>query len=63
MRAADRTVFADVVAARLPALRRFALAVCGDWHRADDLVQDALVKLYVAWPLRDEGAVDDVLGT
>jgi RNA polymerase sigma-70 factor (sigma-E family) len=27
-----------------------AYAICGDWHRADDLVQTALVKLYVAWP-------------
>jgi RNA polymerase sigma-70 factor (sigma-E family) len=27
-----------------------AYAVCGDWHRADDLLQTALVKLYVAWP-------------
>ena len=23
---------------------------CGDWHRAEDLLQTALVKLYVAWP-------------
>jgi RNA polymerase sigma-70 factor (sigma-E family) len=27
-----------------------AYAICGDWHRADDLLQTALVKLYVAWP-------------
>ena len=27
-----------------------------DWHRAEDLVQTALVKLYVAWPrVRREG--------
>jgi RNA polymerase sigma-70 factor (sigma-E family) len=24
--------------------------VCGDWHRADDVLQTALTKLYVAWP-------------
>ena len=24
--------------------------MCGDWHQADDLLQTALVKLYVAWP-------------
>ena len=24
--------------------------MCGDWHRADDLLQTALTKLYVAWP-------------
>jgi RNA polymerase sigma-70 factor (sigma-E family) len=24
--------------------------VCGDWHRAEDVLQTALVKAYVAWP-------------
>ncbi|GAB3264992.1 SigE family RNA polymerase sigma factor [Nocardioides dilutus] len=38
------------VAARQAHLRRIAFAVCGDWHRADDLLQTALTKLYVAWP-------------
>jgi RNA polymerase sigma-70 factor (sigma-E family) len=42
--------FAAFVAARQSHLRRIAYAVCGDWHRADDLLQTALVKLYVAWP-------------
>ena len=42
--------FSDFVAARRTHLRRIAYAVCGDWHRADDLLQTALVKLYVAWP-------------
>lgn len=42
--------FASFVAARQTHLRRVAYAVCGDWHRADDLLQTALVKLYVAWP-------------
>ena len=36
--------------ARRTHLRRIAYAICGDWHRADDLVQTALVKFYVAWP-------------
>ncbi|WP_436533264.1 RNA polymerase sigma factor [Actinoplanes sp. HUAS TT8] len=49
--------------ARLTWLRRLALAVCGDWHRADDLVQDVLVRLYKVWPLRDEGAIDAWLRT
>ena len=35
---------------RRPSLRRTAYLLCGDWHQADDLVQAALVKLYVAWP-------------
>ena len=42
--------FSDFVAARQTHLRRIAYAVCGDWHRADDLTQTALTKLYVAWP-------------
>ena len=48
--------FSEFVGARRPHLRRIAYAVCGDWHRADDLVQTALTKLYVAWPrVRREG--------
>ena len=42
--------FSEFVAARQAHLRRMAYAMCGDWHRADDLVQTALTKLYVAWP-------------
>ena len=42
--------FTAFVGHRRPALRRFAYALCGDWHRADDLVQTALVKAYLAWP-------------
>jgi RNA polymerase sigma-70 factor (sigma-E family) len=42
--------FSEFVGARRIHLRRVAYAICGDWHRADDLVQTALVKLYVAWP-------------
>lgn len=42
--------FSEFVGARRTHLRRIAYAICGDWHRADDLVQTALVKLYVAWP-------------
>jgi RNA polymerase sigma-70 factor (sigma-E family) len=38
------------VAARRAHFRRVAYAISGDWHRADDLVQTALVKLYTAWP-------------
>ena len=47
------------VLSRQTRLRRAAYAICGDWHRADDLLQTALVKLYVAWPrLRREGNED-----
>ncbi len=44
---ADFTAF---VVARRAHLHRLAYALCGDWHQADDLVQTALAKVYVAWP-------------
>lgn len=48
--------FSDFVASRQGHLRRVAYALCGDWHRADDLLQTALTKLYVAWPrIRHDG--------
>lgn len=33
----------------LPRLRRTAYLLCGDWHRADDLVQATITRLYVKW--------------
>lgn len=42
--------FTDFVRARRAHLLRIALALTGDRHRAEDLLQTALVKLYVAWP-------------
>ena len=51
MKQAERdAAFTEFVAARQTHLRRVAYAICGDWHRADDLLQTALVKLYAAWP-------------
>ena len=32
-----------------PRLRRTAYLICGDWHRAEDAVQEALYKLYLSW--------------
>ena len=56
--------FSDFVTARRRHLRRIAYAVCGDWHRADDLVQTALTKLYVAWPrVRREGGEEAYVRT
>lgn len=36
-------------------LRRTAYLMCGDWQRAEDATQEALVKLYVAWSRLDRG--------
>lgn len=41
--------FAAYVAQRRPQLYRAAVLLCGDPHRAEDVVQAALTKLYVAW--------------
>lgn len=45
----DRT-YTEYVLTRQTAFRRVAYAITGDWHRAEDLLQQALTKLYVAWP-------------
>ncbi|WP_435771626.1 SigE family RNA polymerase sigma factor [Nocardioides sp. SYSU DS0651] len=42
--------FAAYVAERRPQLYRAAWLLCGDPHRAEDVVQAALTRLYVAWP-------------
>ncbi len=46
-------VFRDFVAARSPALQRTAYLLVGDWGLAEDLVQTALIKTYLAWRGRD----------
>ncbi|MDN3353158.1 SigE family RNA polymerase sigma factor [Actinomadura sp. DC4] len=33
----------------LPRLHRTAYLLCADWHRADDLVQATITRLYVKW--------------
>ena len=53
---ATGAAFADFVAARSGALHRAAYLMVGDVGLAQDLVQEALTKTYVAWPrLRDPG--------
>ena len=50
----DPAAFAEFVAARSPALHRSAYLLVGERHLAQDLLQEALTKTYVAWPrLRD----------
>ena len=41
--------FTDYMSARIPSLRRLALLLCQDWHRADDLLQVAMTKTFVHW--------------
>ncbi len=42
--------FRVMAGVELAALRRFARSLTRDPHRADDLVQGALERMYVAWP-------------
>jgi RNA polymerase sigma-70 factor (sigma-E family) len=46
---ADEDGFAEYAASALPRLRRIAFLLCQDWHRADDLTQSALTRLYLHW--------------
>jgi RNA polymerase sigma-70 factor (sigma-E family) len=49
--------YVEFVTARQDRLLRIAYAVCGDANRAEDVLQEALVKLYLAWPrMRKEGS-------
>ena len=48
--ARDEEFSAFVLASRPGLLRSACLLTAGDWHTAEDLVQVALAKLYVAWP-------------
>ncbi|WP_436700296.1 SigE family RNA polymerase sigma factor [Nocardioides sp. BYT-33-1] len=51
--------FAAYVAERRPRLFRAAWLLCGDPHQAEDIVQAALTRLYVAWPrVRRADSVD-----
>jgi RNA polymerase sigma-70 factor (sigma-E family) len=41
--------FGAYVAGRAGAMRSTAYLLCGDWHEAEDIVQTAFTKLYLAW--------------
>jgi RNA polymerase sigma-70 factor (sigma-E family) len=41
--------YAEWASSRLASLHRFAFLLCGDWHTAEDLVQEALAKTAVHW--------------
>lgn len=46
---ARRRDFGDWATENTAPLFRRALLLTGDWHRAEDLVQETLAKLYVSW--------------
>ncbi|GAA4452136.1 SigE family RNA polymerase sigma factor [Phytohabitans houttuyneae] len=49
MRDGSEQEYVDYVTARIPALRRLAFLLAGDEHRADDVVQQTITRLYVKW--------------
>lgn len=49
----DEAAFREFAEATTPLLRRTAYLMCGDVDRAADIVQEALIKVYVAWPRLD----------
>ncbi|TGN64112.1 SigE family RNA polymerase sigma factor [Nocardioides eburneiflavus] len=51
----DDEEFATFARASAPGLRRTAYLMCGDWDRAADITQEALIRVYVAWPRLDRG--------
>src|SRR5262249_47619067 len=49
----DGSDFRDFIAPRLDSLRRVAYVLARDWHRADDLVSDTILKVLRSWPRID----------
>jgi RNA polymerase sigma-70 factor (sigma-E family) len=49
MRAELEREYVEYFEARMPYLRRLAVHLCGDFHRADDIVQNAATSLYRGW--------------
>ncbi|GAA1030625.1 SigE family RNA polymerase sigma factor [Virgisporangium ochraceum] len=45
----NEEAYREYVVARMDRLRRMAYLLCHDWHTADDLVSNALLKLYRNW--------------
>jgi RNA polymerase sigma-70 factor (sigma-E family) len=45
----DEGRYVEYVSSRLAWLRKVAFLLCQDWHRADDLAQAAITRLYVHW--------------
>lgn len=59
LRGRQEAAFHEFVTARSSSLFRTAYLMVGDYQLAQDLLQESLVKTYVAWPrLRDVGNVE-----
>lgn len=51
--------FIEYAQAQTGRLRNLAYLMCADWHQAQDLTQQTLVKVYLAWPrIRSRDSVD-----
>jgi RNA polymerase sigma-70 factor (sigma-E family) len=49
LRPEEEASYSEYSASRFRALRRTAFVLTGDWHDAENLVQDTLIKVYVRW--------------
>ncbi|MDX6260481.1 MAG: hypothetical protein QOH84_2169 [Kribbellaceae bacterium] len=49
MRRRDEAEFTQFATVAIGRLRRTAYLMCGDWHRAEDAAQDALLRIYRRW--------------
>ncbi|MFC0115466.1 RNA polymerase sigma factor [Kibdelosporangium aridum] len=49
MRKPDEESFRAFASKHAAGLRRCAYLFCGDWHLAEDLTQNTLIKIYRAW--------------
>lgn len=59
MRGEDEREYVEFVTARRPGLHRAAYLMCGDRHRADDIVQATMTVLYRNWRrARDADNID-----
>lgn len=56
MRAQRESNYVAYVTGRLPVLRRVAAQLTGDPHRGDDLVQQAITKLYLRWRAAEQAS-------
>ncbi|HXH78942.1 sigma-70 family RNA polymerase sigma factor [Nocardioides sp.] len=50
--------FTEFYLTRRQALRRTAYVIVRDWHTAEDLTQQSMIKLYAAWPRVRRDTVD-----